>query len=131
VHWGLFRSHWYDVMFRRLPRATETAVSNGCWYGVIEIFQCPYFDLFAESLFYGPYKGSVLDCYEGKRISGTRSTARAADAVRVIIDSARHIVIDDVRYPGDIDAAGGNIGSHQDAKCTVSEPVQRCLTLVL
>lgn len=60
--------------------------------------------------------------------SGTR---RAPDAMHVILDGVRQIVVDHAADPGDVDAAGGNVGRNQDAIAAMPEAVERLATLRL
>ena len=57
--------------------------------------------------------GRVFRRDQSDRVAHRLRPAGAADTMDVIFGLLRHIVIDDVRDPGDVDAAGGNIrGDH-------------------
>ena len=57
--------------------------------------------------------------------------AGAADPVGIGLGGGGHIIVDHVRDPGHIQAAGGDIGGHQHGEGAVAETVQGGLALVL
>ncbi len=62
---------------------------------------------------------------EGGRDALLAGAARAADAVDVRLDVARQIIIDDVRHVGNVQAARGHVGRHQDRLGSAAELLQR------
>ena len=50
--------------------------------------------------------------------------AGAADAVDEVVRGIGHVVVDDVRDVGDVDAAGGDVGGDQDAVLAVGEALE-------
>ena len=57
--------------------------------------------------------------------------ARAADAVHVVLRILRHVVVDDVRHAGDVEAAGGEVGGDQHLVAAGLETLQRLLPFAL
>ena len=51
--------------------------------------------------------------------------------MRIGVSGIGHVVVDDVGYARDIDAAGGNVGRYEDLKRAVTESVECRLALVL
>ncbi len=61
---------------------------------------------------------------------GFRS-GRTTDAVDVVLDRLRKIVVDDAPDVGDVDPAGGDVGRDEDAVAAAPEPFQRLAALLL
>ena len=68
---------------------------------------------------------------EQDRLAGASGTAGAADAVDVALGVVRDVVVDHVADAVDVQAAGGDVGGHQDVQAAVLELVDGALTLVL
>ena len=68
---------------------------------------------------------------EREGIAGLIRPAGAADPVRIGVRRIGHIVVDDMGYAGDIEAAGGNVGGHEHLKRAVTKSVERRLAPVL
>ncbi len=47
-----------------------------------------------------------------------------AGAVDVVLHRLRRIEVDDVAHAGDVEAAGGDVGRHQDAVLTFAEALE-------
>ena len=58
-------------------------------------------------------------------------TARAADAMRVVLDVAGRVVVDHVRDGGHVDAAAEHVGSDDDRDLAGLEGVECALALAL
>jgi hypothetical protein len=69
--------------------------------------------------------GRVFRRDQCDRVTHRLRPAGAADTMDIILGLLRHIVIDDVRDPGDVDAAGGNIRGNHHFKPAVLEPFER------
>lgn len=68
---------------------------------------------------------------EGDCIAALAGAARAPDAMRVLLDAVRHVIVNDGRHIRHIDTAPGNVRRHQHIVFTLPESLQPCLTLVL
>ena len=55
----------------------------------------------------------------------------AAGAVDVVLDRLGHLEVDDVADAGDVEAAGGDVGRHQDAVLALAEALERLRPLPL
>lgn len=85
----------------------------------------------ADVTFDGVQLGTL---FRGGKARGvpTRSGARgAADAMHVVLDGLRQIVVDHAADVGDVDAAGSDVRGDQDAVAAAAEPVQRLTPLRL
>ena len=88
---------------------------------------------------YGSAKGLIDGAYHIFIFSGNKrecfATARRAagapDSMNVCIGRGRDIVVDDMGNPGDINAPGGDIGGHQNLKCTIPKAFQCSLATSL
>ena len=65
------------------------------------------------------------------RLAGTACAAGAADAVHVRLGVVRDVVVEHVRDALDIQAAGCNIGCHEDVQAAVAQLVHGALALLL
>ena len=65
--------------------------------------------------------------HEGDRDPGGARTPGAPDAVHVGLVVLGALVVDHVRHVGDVDAAGGDVGGHEDVGLTAAEALQRLL----
>ena len=63
--------------------------------------------------------------HEGEGAALKGCTAGAADAVDVILIGRREVIVDDVRNGGDIEAACGDVGRHEDTYLPCFEGLQR------
>ena len=71
--------------------------------------------------------GHVGPVDEGDRHAGGAGPAGAADPVHVGLVVVGALVVDHVRDPVDVDAAGGDVGGDQDVDTAGAEPLQRLL----
>ena len=62
---------------------------------------------------------------DGDRRAGPPRTPGAADAVDVIVGMMRDVEIEDVADGGNIEAAGGDVGGHQQRNLAFAELIQR------
>ena len=85
-----------------------------CRLVVIKTFKLHAFDGCFKHLFEYTYFGCIGAGHKGISITVFIHPTGTTDAVDVIIVIFRHIVVDDMGNPQDVDAAGGDIGSHQD-----------------
>src|SRR5690606_18611490 len=74
---------------------------------------------------------SVDAVEDGCRYLSVSSSTSAANAVNVVVDSSRKIVVHDVRDIGDIEATGSNGSRDQDGATPISEQFEGPLTLTL
>ena len=58
-------------------------------------------------------------------VPAAAGAAGAADAVDVIVGMMRHVEIEDVADGGNIEAAGGDVGSDQQRNLALAELIQR------
>ena len=58
---------------------------------------------------------------KGDRAARTANAAGAADPVNVNVGRDRHVEVDDVRYRGDVEAAGGYVGRNKDRHAAALE----------
>mmetsp|Transcript_8343 Transcript_8343/g.34350 ORF Transcript_8343/g.34350 Transcript_8343/m.34350 type:complete len:332 (-) Transcript_8343:1214-2209(-) len=68
---------------------------------------------------------------ERRREAVLAGAARAADAVAVVLDLERHVVVDDVGDVGDVEAAAGDVGRDERRVGARLEGLERGLALVL
>ena len=73
----------------------------------------------------------VVHGEEGDRDAGAPGAARPPDAVRVVLDRVRHVVVDHHGHVGHVDAAAGDVGGDQHAVQAVAEALKPLLALVL
>ncbi len=59
------------------------------------------------------------------RGAGAPGASGAADAVDVVVGMMRHVEIEDMADCGNIEAAGGDVGGHQERDFAVAELVER------
>lgn len=64
----------------------------------------------------------------GSAVSGAASTT---DAVNVVVDVGRHVVVDDVLHVRNVESTGGDVGSDKDRLLSSLEKTKGLLTLVL
>src|SRR5689334_6671059 len=88
-------------------------------------------DLLADGLFDIPEERALFRIAERDRDAVIAGTSSAADAMHVALRLVRQIEIDYVRDAVDVDAAGGNVGRHENTNLTVPEVVQRLLAGIL
>ena len=72
-------------------------------------------------------RASIPGVDEGDRDPGAPGAAGAADAVHVGLLVVGTLVVDDVGDVVDVDAAGGDVGGHQDVGVAGPERFQRLL----
>jgi hypothetical protein len=76
----------------------------------------------------GTYDGRVLVGNESERHTGSGGTAGAADAMHIVVDRVRHIIVNDVRNVPHIEPTGRDVGCHQDLEGAAPETIERRLT---
>ena len=64
-------------------------------------------------------------------LAGTARATRAADAVDVGLRVVRDVVVEHVRDALDVQAAGGDVGGHEDVQAAVAQLVHGALALLL
>ena len=67
--------------------------------------------------------------HEGECFASHRSTTSTTNAVYVVIEGIRKIVVDNVSYVINVDSASCYVGCYQDTSLTTLEGVKRTLTL--
>ena len=100
-------------------------------FAVVETLHCAALDLGAEHPLDAPDHGFVVARNERESVAVLRRATCASDAVRIRIGRIRHIVVDDMGYAQDVDAARSNIGCHENPKRAVPESVEGLLAFVL
>ena len=73
----------------------------------------------------------VVSGNKRERFTAASCPACPSDAVNVCLGGGRDIVVDDMRNPGNVNTASGDIGGHQDLERPVAEAVEGGLTLSL
>jgi hypothetical protein len=73
----------------------------------------------------------VVHGEERDRNACAAGTARSPDAVRVVLDRVRHVVVDHHGDVRDVDASAGDVGGDQDAVQPVAEALEALLALIL
>ena len=68
---------------------------------------------------------------EGDSIALLASAPCAPNAVSVILNAVRHVVVDDAGDVLDVNAAPCHVCGHQDRVLALLEPGQPCFTLIL
>jgi len=112
-------------------RTSKLDIAGRCRLFIIEALQQATLHLGTEDTLDAVHHGLVFPGNEREGIAGLLRPAGAADAVRVGIRAIGHVVVDDVGYSGDIDAAGGNVGRYKDLVRAVTESVECGLALAL
>lgn len=86
------------------------------------------------------FANQLLDCAQllafihGAKADGNAAQpcpSRSSDAVHVALGFYRHIVVDHVGDPVDVDAAGGNIGRDQDRNLSLAKAFKSFLACIL
>jgi len=77
------------------------------------------------------YVGALRAGREGRSRSTRSGASGAAHAVNEVAWSLRKIIVHHVRDAFDVNAAGGDVGGHQDAIVAFLEAAQRLVALVL
>ena len=98
---------------------------------VVEAGQTPPFDPRPQVLLHQTDHGAVLGPGKGECLARLFGPAGAADPVGVGVGGVGKIKVDYMGDFGDIDAVGGDVGSHQDVEFTVAEAVHGPLAGVL
>ena len=68
---------------------------------------------------------------EGEGAAALAGAAGAADAVDIVVGVVRHVEIDHDRHVGDVEAARGHVGGHQEVDLAGLERVERRLAMHL
>ena len=91
----------------------------------------PIFQLAAENPRNLAHQTPVFTADKRDRVPGCTGTAGAADAVGLGNGGCRNVIIDYMRDPADIDAAGGDVRCHKDFEAAVAKALYRLLSVVL
>ena len=78
--------------------------------------------------------GGVLLLAREERVGGPvlgAGAARAADAVRVVVESLGRLEVDDCLECGDVEPARGDVGGDEDRRCPALEARERLVPLRL
>lgn|GEM_PF-5062501 len=126
---GGCRSSLLPAALRLVGRTGKLGIAGRCRLFIIEPRQQATLHLGTEDTLDAVHHGLVFPGNEREGIAGLLRPAGAADPVRVGISALGHVVVDDVGYARDIDAAGGNAGRYEDLKRTVTESVECRLAL--
>ena len=78
-----------------------------------------------DEMFYRLQGGQFLPIHQRKSVPDILSAASAPDSMHIIFWMLRHIVIDHVTHPGDVEPARRNIGRHHDLVFAALETFQR------
>ena len=98
---------------------------------VVEVGQDHARDRLAEEALDGRQVLRLLGRHQREGVAQRVDAARATDAVHVVLGRVRHVVVDDVRDVGDVDAARGDVGRHQHLHLAAAQVGQRALALSL
>ncbi len=82
-------------------------------------------DRLADQFFDRQHGLLVGRAHQRDRGAGAAGAAGTADAVHVVVGMMRDVEIIDVADGGNIETAGGDVGSHQDRQLALAELVQR------
>src|SRR5690348_17346981 len=88
-------------------------------------------DLLTDHALDGAHHRDLVRCHEREGVAIRRRPPRAANAVHVVLGLLRHIVIDDVRDPGDVQPALRDVGRDEHANAPRSEVLERAHPLRL
>ncbi len=111
------------------PFALGRGLRRGC--RVVETFGALAHEAAADEALERAQGAVIIRSDEADRVADGQGPARAADPVDVILRVHGKVVIDDVRDAVDIDAAGGDVGSHEDPDLAGFEFLQGAEALVL
>ena len=78
-----------------------------------------------------PQIGPFVVAAKSDRDPGGAGARCPADAVDIVFRHVRQFEVDDMRYAIDIDAARGNVGSHQHAGAAITKIAERAFPLRL
>ena len=126
------RSFWLGPALLRFARQTgELCVSGWRRFPIIKTLEDSSFDFFTENALNTPDQRLVFPGDEREGVSGLCRPASPPDTVCVGISRARNIIVDDVRYRGDVDAPSCDVRSYEDLVSAVAETVESRLSFVL
>jgi hypothetical protein len=74
---------------------------------------------------------ALFRCGETRGVPGCSGARGAADAMHIVLGRVREIVVDHSLDAADVDAAGRDVGRHQDAVTAATESLQRLAPLRL
>lgn len=114
VSCGLFNPGLNPAALGFARRTGKLGIACRRRFSVIKVLQDTAFDPLAEHALDALDQGLVLTRNKREGVAGLRGPAGAADTVRVGIRSIGDIVVDDMGYGRYIDAAGRNVGCHED-----------------
>ena len=115
----------------RLPLPLRTVTTNGCGDVVVKTWQGPVLDLRIYDSANGTNHLPIISGNKSERFATASGPAGPADAVNVGFRRCRDIIVDDMRNPGNVNSARGDIGGHQDLKIAVPKAIQCGLTFSL
>src|SRR5690242_2507421 len=61
---------------------------------------------------------------DGDRDAAAAGAAGAADPVHIVVGMMRHVEIEDVTYLGNVEAAGGDVGSDEQRQLALAELIE-------
>lgn len=105
-------------------RATRLGIAPRYRLLIVEILQDSTFHLLTQYALYASHHVLVFAYYERESITGFCGSAGAADPVRVRFDGVGHVIVDDVGYTRNIDAAGCDVSGDKNSVRTHTEPVE-------
>src|SRR6185437_6515080 len=82
-------------------------------------------DLRADQLLDSLDQAALIGRGEGEGVADQAGAAGAADAMDVVLGRERHVEIEHVAHGDDVEAAGGDVGRHQDLDLALLELLQR------
>ena len=85
-----------------------------------------------EDLDEGPRHRSIrIGVEEARRLAEVATASGTANAVDILVDALRHVIVNHVRDARDVETARGHRRRHQDRRLATLEVTQRLLTLSL
>ncbi len=98
---------------------------------VVEVGEGHARDRSAQELLDGGHLLPLFGGHQGEGVADRVHAPRAPDAVHIVLGGVRDVVVDDVRDPLDVDAAGSDVGRDQDLHPPPAEIAERALPLAL
>src|ERR1700677_2947527 len=91
---------------------------------IVKIFQFNARDFLSDETLDGKDVRGVGGDHEREGIAGLFGATGAANAMNVVLGMLGHVVIDDVADVGDVEAAGSDVGGHQNFVAAIAEALQ-------